>query len=87
MLLCPLKFPSLTGADSKLENASVSRQIPAAPDDAGVGQGLSQIVLSEIRMGIEMDNRRIRVLFVYSPKAPKCHQMLSSQHKGAFACL
>ena len=88
MSLCrPGKLFLFPGADSELMDPSVSQNLPAAPDDAGVGKFHTQIVLSQIRVGIQMDDMKIRVLPCHGPDASKGHKMLSSDQKRKFSVL
>lgn len=80
----PEEFTAIPGADAKLKNPAISHQIPAAPDDAGVGERGAQIVIPQIRVGIEMDNVEIRVALDSRADGPQGDQMLAASMTGSF---
>ena len=56
-------------------------------DDTGMGKGLSQIILPQIRVGIKMYDTDIRVFFIYFPECAEGDQMLPAYHERHLAVL
>ena len=56
MATAPGKFGALTRADAELEDAAVTDKLPAAADDACVGQLGAEVVVPQVGMSIQMDH-------------------------------
>ncbi len=56
MVTTPGKLGTLARADAELEDTSVTNKVPAAADNARVGQVCAQIVVAQVGMCIQMDD-------------------------------
>ena len=68
MLPGELPFFPFPAADAELVDLPVPDQIVAAADHTGVAQFRPQVVVPQVRMGIEVDDLEIRVLFQHRPE-------------------
>ena len=82
-----LPFRLFPAADAELMDLSVPDQVVAPADYAGMAQFGPQVIVPQVRVGIEVDDLDIRVLFQHCPESPQGHQVLAPHHERQFPVL
>ncbi len=75
----------LAAADTELVDAAVSQQIVAAADHTGMAEPGAQIVVPQVRVGVEVEDMQVGIAPASRPHAAQGHQMLSADEQGQFA--
>ena len=73
------KFLSVPTADTELMDSSIPQNIMASADHTGMAECRSQIILSEVCMGIKMNDVHSGIFFGCCPDGTKRHQMFTAQ--------
>ena len=60
---------------------TVSHKLVAAPEHTGMGQFLTEVVVTEIGVGVEMHDIKVIVLVVHSPDRTEGHKVLTAYHE------
>ena len=79
------EFAAVAGADAELVDMAVAYQFPRAAHDRRVRERLTQIILPEVSVRVEMDDVQIRIFRCYCLNSAQRDQMLAAQHDGQFA--
>ena len=78
--------PPSPAADTELVDASVSQQVVAAADDAGMAEFRAQVVVPQVGMGVKVDDMYVGPAPLDGPAAAQGHQMLASKQHRQLAC-
>ena len=84
MTSAPFKFFPVAGADSELEDAVITDNIPTAVKNAGVGERRAKIIVAQVGMSVKVNDMHIGEFFGNRAKCAQSDKMFSAQHKGAF---
>ena len=67
-----------------MEDAVITDNIPAAVQNAGMGERSAEVVVAQVGMSVKMNNMHIGEFFGNRAKCAQSDKMFAAQHKGAF---
>ena len=71
----------------ELEDASVSDEIVAAPQNAGVRERVPEIVLAQIGVRVEVDDDDVRILLLHRAERAERDEVLATEEERTFPVL
>jgi hypothetical protein len=80
------KLLSGSGANPKLIDFLCAKDLAYAADDSGMRIFFAQILVSQVSMGVKVDNVQVRISFNISRCDRQRDQVLSPQSKNLFPC-
>ena len=85
VLLRPEELRALAAPYAELMNAPIPQDVPSAAHDRRVRELRTQIIITQVRMRIEMHDMEVFVALSERTHDGKRHEMLAADHEGLLA--
>lgn len=83
----PVPFGAFAAPYTELVDASVAEEVPDAADDGGVREGIAEVFVAQIGVGVKVDDAKVVIGGVDSFDGRQGHEVFAAQEERQFVIL